>query len=147
MPLPGECSSPLVRQRVLPRAVPETCEAHDDGPPASIAVKSHTSSACLESFPLLLYLRHNDNFHPRATFCICCAGIMHLFGHVTDAQADSGYTAYFPIGVFFITLGFMVFLFLQRVLSPLLTPAGAQGTSCCAAAVPLEVCTKPPYEI
>lgn len=72
---------------------------------------------------------------------------MHLFGHVTDAQANSGYTAYFPIGVFFITLGFMVFLFLQRVLSPLLTPAGAEGASCCAAARPLEVCAKPLYEI
>ena len=70
------------------------------------------------------------------------AGIMHLFGHVTEAQADSGYTAYFPIGVFLITLGFYLFFFIQRVLGPLLAPqvagqaAGAGGASCCAAAVP-----------
>lgn len=100
---------------------------------------------------MLLYLTHSGahlgSFLPQAAFCICCAGIMHLFGHVTHAQSDSGYTAYFPIGVFFITLGFMVILFLQRVLGPLLTPAGAEGASCCAAAVPLEVCTNPLYEI
>ena len=68
------------------------------------------------------------------------AGIMHLLLHVIGAQADSSYTAYFPIGVFFVVLGFMLFLFIQRVLGPLLTPAGAASEgSCCAAAVPTEV--------
>ena len=65
---------------------------------------------------------------------------MHLLLHVIGAQADSSYTAYFPIGVFFIVLGFMLFFFIQRVLGPLLTPAGAAlGGSCCAAAVPSQV--------
>ena len=65
---------------------------------------------------------------------------MHLLLHVIGAQADSSYTAYFPIGVFFIVLGFMLFFFIQRVLGPLLTPAGAAPRgSCCAAAVPSQV--------
>ena len=65
---------------------------------------------------------------------------MHLLLHVIGAQADSSYTAYFPIGVFFVVLGFMLFFFIQRVLGPLLTPAGAApGGSCCAAAVPSQV--------
>ena len=65
---------------------------------------------------------------------------MHLLLHVIGAQADSSYTAYFPIGVFFVVLGFMLFFFIQRVLGPLLTPAGAApGGSCCAVAVPSQV--------
>jgi hypothetical protein len=75
---------------------------------------------------------------PRERSLLCArVGIMHLFGHVTDAQADSGYTAYFPLGVFLITLGFYIFVFIQRVLGPLLAPSSqAGGGSCCAAAVP-----------
>jgi hypothetical protein len=71
------------------------------------------------------------------------AGIMHLLLHVLGAQQDSGYDAYFPVGIFFVVLAFHVFFFLQRVLGPLLTPgsaaataAGGAGGSCCAAAVP-----------
>lgn len=65
---------------------------------------------------------------------------MHLLLHVIGAQADSNYTAYFPIGVFFVVLGFMLFFFIQQVLGPLLTPAGAQqGGSCCASAMPAQV--------
>jgi hypothetical protein len=68
---------------------------------------------------------------------------MHLLLHVIGAQSDSNYTAYFPIGVFFVVLGFHIFFFIQRVLGPLLTPTSAVATtgeaprgSCCASAVP-----------
>ncbi|CAL8469723.1 g9265 [Coccomyxa elongata] len=70
--------------------------------------------------------------------------IMHLLLHVIGAQADSNYTAYFPIGMFFVVLAFHVFFFLQRVVGPLLAPSsavatagGAPGGSCCASAVPI----------
>lgn len=68
---------------------------------------------------------------------------MHLLLHVIGAQVDSGYKEYFPIGVFFVVLGFHIFFFIQRVLGPLLQPAGtaaaavgAPGGGCCATAVP-----------
>lgn len=64
---------------------------------------------------------------------------MHLLLHVIGAQADSGYNQYFPIGVFFIVLGFHIFFFIQRVLGPLLQPSGVvpgAAGGCCATAVP-----------
>ena len=75
---------------------------------------------------------------------VWCAAIMHLLLHVIGSQADSTYSAYFPIGMFFIVLSFHIFFFIQRVVGPLLTPAsavatpgGTRGGSCCASAVPV----------